>query len=72
MSGKHSLPVEMKQILVNAFVGAMIGMERSTLPQLTQEESHLLARTAILSFIVCSVSRMSSPAMSRSQALLIE
>ena len=39
-------------VLVNAFVGAMIGMERSILPQLAQEEFHLLARTAILSFII--------------------
>jgi MFS family permease len=39
-------------VLVNAFVGAMIGMERSILPAIAEEEFHLAARTAILSFIV--------------------
>jgi MFS family permease len=39
-------------VVVNAFVGAMIGMERSILPVIAQQEFHLLARTAVLSFIV--------------------
>lgn len=39
-------------ILVNGFVGAMVGMERSILPTIAEEEFHLAARTAILSFIV--------------------
>lgn len=39
-------------VLVNAFVGAMVGMERSILPAIAEEEFHLAARTAILSFIV--------------------
>lgn len=39
-------------VLVNAFVGAMIGMERSILPAITEQEFNLVARTAILSFIV--------------------
>ena len=39
-------------VLVNAFVGGIIGMERSILPQLAEEEFHLAAKTAILSFIV--------------------
>lgn len=39
-------------VLVNAFVGAMVGMERSILPAIAEEELHLAARTAILSFIV--------------------
>jgi len=39
-------------VLVNAFVGAMIGMERSILPAIAEGELHLAARTAILSFIV--------------------
>lgn len=39
-------------IVVNAFVGAMVGMERSILPLLAEREFHLAARTAILSFIV--------------------
>jgi MFS family permease len=39
-------------VLVNAFVGAMIGMERSILPALAEQEFGLVARTAILSFIL--------------------
>jgi MFS family permease len=39
-------------VVVNAFVGAMVGMERSILPLLAEEEFQLAARTAILSFIV--------------------
>lgn len=39
-------------VLVNAFVGAMIGLERSILPALAEHEFQLVARTAILSFIV--------------------
>lgn len=38
-------------VLVNAFVGAMVGIERSILPALAQEEFGLAERTAILSFI---------------------
>ena len=39
-------------VLVNAFVGAMIGLERSILPELAEKEFHLVAKTAILSFII--------------------
>lgn len=39
-------------VLVNAFVGAMIGMERSILPAIAAQEFELAARTAILSFII--------------------
>ena len=39
-------------VLVNAFVGGMVGLERSILPQLAEQEFHLVARSAILSFIV--------------------
>ena len=39
-------------VLVNAFVGAMVGLERSILPAIAQVEFGLAARTAILSFIV--------------------
>jgi MFS family permease len=38
-------------VLVNAFVGAMVGMERSILPAIAEQEFMLAARTAILSFI---------------------
>jgi len=39
-------------VVVNAFVGAMVGMERSILPAIAEQEFKLAARTAILSFIV--------------------
>jgi MFS family permease len=39
-------------VIVNGFVGAMVGMERSILPALAEEEFLLAARTAVLSFIV--------------------
>lgn len=39
-------------LVVNAFVGAMIGMERSILPQIAEHDFQLVAKTAILSFIV--------------------
>ena len=39
-------------VVVNAFVGAMIGMERTILPAIAEQEFHLVARTAVLSFIV--------------------
>jgi MFS family permease len=38
-------------VLVNAFVGAMVGMERTILPAIAEEEFHLAARAAVLSFI---------------------
>lgn len=39
-------------VLVNAFVGGMVGMERSILPQLAKSEFHIAAKSALLSFIV--------------------
>ena len=39
-------------VVVNAFVGAMVGMERTILPPIAEQEFHLAARTAVLSFIV--------------------
>lgn len=39
-------------VIVNAFVGAMVGMERSILPAIAEQDFHLVARTAVLSFIV--------------------
>lgn len=39
-------------VLVNVFVGAMVGLERSILPALAEQEFQLVAKTAILSFIV--------------------
>jgi MFS family permease len=39
-------------VVVNAFVGAMVGMERSILPAIAEHEFHLAAHAAVLSFIV--------------------
>ncbi len=39
-------------VLVNAFVGAMVGQERSILPAIAEQDFDLAARSAILSFIV--------------------
>ena len=39
-------------VVVNAFVGGMIGLERTIIPQIAEADFGLAARTAILSFIV--------------------
>lgn len=39
-------------VIINAFVGGMVGLERSILPQLAEQEFCISAKTAILSFIV--------------------
>ena len=39
-------------VIVNAFVGGMVGLERSILPQIAQEEFGIAAKSAILLFIV--------------------
>ena len=39
-------------VIINGFVGGMIGMERSILPQLAEVEFGIAAKTAVLSFIV--------------------
>jgi MFS family permease len=39
-------------LLVNAFVGAMVGLERTILPDIAVQEFHLAAHAAILSFII--------------------
>lgn len=38
-------------IIINAFVGGMIGMERSIIPQFAEQEFSISSKTAILSFI---------------------
>jgi MFS family permease len=38
-------------VIVNAFVGGMVGLERTIIPQLAEGEFGLAAKTAILSFI---------------------
>jgi MFS family permease len=39
-------------VIINGFVGGMVGLERSILPQLAEKEFAIAAKTAILSFIV--------------------
>jgi MFS family permease len=39
-------------VLVNACVGAMVGMERSILPLIAERDFHLIAQTSVLSFIL--------------------
>ena len=39
-------------VIINGFVGGMVGMERSILPQIAEQEFAIAAKTAILSFIV--------------------
>jgi MFS family permease len=39
-------------VVVNAFVGGMVGLERTLLPPIAEQEFQLVAKTAVLSFIV--------------------
>ena len=39
-------------VIINAFVGGMVGLERSILPQIAEKEFAIAAKTAILSFII--------------------
>jgi MFS family permease len=39
-------------VLINAFVGAMVGLERTVLPLLAEKEFGIASHTAILSFII--------------------
>src|SRR5687768_16676833 len=39
-------------VIVNAFVGGMVGLERTIIPQIAEVDFGLAAKTAILSFIV--------------------
>ena len=48
---RANLPQFSLLVLVNAFVGGMVGIERSILPTLAEVEFGLAERTAILSFI---------------------
>ncbi len=38
-------------VLINAFVGGMLGLERAILPEIAEVEFHIAAKTSILSFI---------------------
>lgn len=39
-------------VIVNGFVGGMVGLERSILPRIAEQEFAIAAKTAILSFII--------------------
>ncbi|QEC66194.1 MFS transporter [Panacibacter ginsenosidivorans] len=39
-------------VIINAFVGGMVGLERSILPRIAEVEFHIAAKTALLSFII--------------------
>ncbi len=39
-------------VIINAFVGGMIGLERSIIPQIAEAEFHIAAKTALFSFII--------------------
>jgi MFS family permease len=39
-------------VIVNAFVGGMVGLERSILPEIAQQDFGMVVKTAILSFII--------------------
>lgn len=39
-------------VIINAFVGGMVGLERTILPQIAEVEFDIAAKTAILSFII--------------------
>jgi MFS family permease len=60
MPAKSSIELGLRQnaaqfsllVLVNAFVGAMVGIERSVLPIVAERDFALEARTAVLAFIV--------------------
>src|SRR3990172_12134608 len=39
-------------VLINAFVGAMVGLERTVVPLIGEREFGLVSKTAIVSFIV--------------------
>lgn len=39
-------------VIINAFVGGMVGMERTLLPEIAQHDFQISAYTAMLSFIV--------------------
>jgi MFS family permease len=49
---RKNLPQFVLLVVINAFVGAMVGLERTVLPLLGEEEFGLTSKTAITSFIV--------------------
>jgi len=56
MNGSLGVKQNWKQftllVIINGFVGGMVGLERSILSQIAEQEFALAAKTAILSFII--------------------
>ena len=56
----HSVQLGLKEnwkqftllVIINGFVGGMVGLERSILPRIAEKEFAIAAKTAILSFII--------------------
>src|ERR1051325_2495601 len=48
---RANLPQFALLVVLNAFVGAMAGLERTILPVMAEQEFHLAAKFAVLSFI---------------------
>ena len=49
---RENLPQFVLLVVINAFVGSMVGLERTVLPLLGEREFGLTSKTAITSFIV--------------------
>jgi MFS family permease len=49
---KENLPQFILLVVVNAFVGGMVGLERTILPEIAEQEFHLAATSVVLSFII--------------------
>ncbi|MBI1804986.1 MAG: MFS transporter [Ignavibacteriae bacterium] len=49
---RQNLPQFSLLVLINAFVGAMVGIERSILPLIAEREFGIASRSAILSFLI--------------------
>lgn len=49
---RENLPQFILLVIVNAFVGGMIGLERTILPKIAEQEFSMAAGSAVLSFIV--------------------
>lgn len=49
---QSNLPLFLLLVLMNVFVGGMVGMERTVLPMIGEKEFHIASTSAALSFIV--------------------
>ena len=49
---RENLPQFSLLVLINGFVGAMVGLERTVLPLIAEKEFGVVSKTAILSFLV--------------------